>query len=148
MIGGLRGRVIPADLQRDSAAAVAEATQPQNGTLVYRYFPASRDGGLPLWKIIYMDKSVGSRALCLTEPEIAASVENASAEHPPHYGDGAYCTLHDDYVNACASVQYAHGKDPELCTYRAVLAIEEQERFRKFPATGGVMRSRPREECL
>lgn len=148
IISNLRGNVQPADFERDSYAAVAETTQPLNGTIVYHYFPAKAEGGEPLWKIIYVEKAIGSRARCMTETEIAMSVSNASAEHRPHYGDGAYCTLHANFVSACEAVQYAHGLDPHLCTYRAVLAIERQEQFRKFSSTGGVMRSIPNQEFL
>lgn len=148
VISDLRGNVGPDDLATDNLAAEAELTEPRTGTVVYHYFPADNKDGLPLWKIIYIDKAVGSRVRCMTETEILQSVRNASAQHKPHYGDGAYCTLHRDFSRACTAVQHAHGLDPNRCQYRAVLVIDQPERFRKFQSTGGVMRSIPREEYL
>ena len=148
-VDSLRGPVTPAVLAQDQAAAEAEAAGLLAGQVAYHYFEGETGGGdLPLWRIIYMERSVGSYARCLTVDQIRSSVQAASLEHRPHYGDGAYCTLHADYQNAHPVVVVAHGKPPELNTYRAVLRLEAPERFRKFACTGGVVRSIPRETTL
>lgn len=119
------------------------------GTLAYHYFEGDKDAGrLPLWRVIYQDRGIASRILCLSEEQIKTSVRNASPNARPHYGDGAYCTLHARLDRAHRTVVIAHGIDPRITNYRVVFTIEAASSFNKFRRTAGVVRSLPQETCL
>ncbi len=142
----LRGPVSAQVLVEDSAARRAEESGLAEEILAYHYF----DGDLvpagsisPLVDMIWNSRSIQSRIRCMTENEILASVRNATVDNPPHYGDGAYCTLRDQFQEAHRTVVVAHGINPAITRYRAVIRLRKPGAFRKFDGTGGVIRSIP-----
>ena len=146
LIDGLRGRLTSHDLRDDPLAGRAEGQALAVGVEAYHYFEGTKvppGWSIPLWRVIATQRSIGSGVRCLSEAEIVHSVEGASPSARPHYGDGAYCTLHTDFAAARPPVVIAHGIDQETVRFRAVFRIMQPDRFRKFPATGGVTRSIP-----
>lgn len=144
MMDELQGAVSARALREDEAADQAEKAGLHTGTLIYHYFDGLKQVGTqPLLTLIAQERRVGSRLQCLSEAEITDSVQNASDVFRPHYGDGAYGSLHTNFATAHPEVELAHGIRRQL-RFRAVLLVERPDRFRKFKRTGGVVRSIPR----
>lgn len=143
LIDTIRGPVTDAALDRDLRAFKAEQTDLRPGTPAYHYFGDRLVNDEPLAEIIWQTRAIKSRVQCLSEQQIVQSVAAASEENRPHYGDGAYCTLHAAFEDACPEVVVAHGIKPAEVPLRVVIRLEQPDRFRRFPGTGGVTRSIP-----
>lgn len=121
------------------ACEEAERLEIDEVTTFYHYFYDSSGTA----RKIQESGVVASRAKCMCTECIKRSLTTSQ----PHYGDGAYGTANGSFQphdEEPVSVLRAHGfTDLKNRTLRAVLRLKNPDAFRKFPNTGGILRSHP-----
>lgn len=120
----------------DSESTEVESIVLQQGEIIYKYFSSKNDIHL-----IRGSQTIGSIAHCMCESCLLETL----ATPFPHYGDGAYGTLHKGLKDqgVAEEVIQAHGINIWAMDYRVKLRVLNDISLKKIARTGGVIRSVP-----
>jgi hypothetical protein len=136
-IKGLKGKAIKCtDEVSQDIERIISLSKAIEDTTVYHYIAdeATARRVVESGKIRFMAK-------CMCEHCILLSLDTDN----PHYGDGAYLTLHArlNYEDTDRNVKRAHGIDIAMRKFRAIVELDPVNKFIKILQTGGVIRSLP-----
>lgn len=132
----LKGQATTTDLCGSSDVEAENAVLVE-GTEFYHYFSSGRE----LFDSIKTMRRIASRAHC----KCSDCLRRSMTTREPHYGDGAYGTLNTgiEPTRGFDPVVAAHGINPGMLPFRAVVRLINPSEFVKFQGTGGVVRSCP-----
>ena len=107
----------------------------ENGDIIYYYFDEKDE------EIIKGSQNVAGRARALCRNCILSTIERTFHDGDPHYCDGVYFTVHNNFLNANLRVKKCHGDYVADRRLRAKFRVNNVESLLKISKTGGVLKT-------